>query len=64
MDEATKREIHDSPTAWFAALERARNTGNRNLLALARRNLTRLGVHVVFEADEIAVSDRGANVDE
>jgi|GEM_PF-2797354 len=38
----------DSPTAWFAALERARLTCDRALEAKAHEQLRRLGVHVAF----------------
>jgi hypothetical protein len=36
----------DSPTAWFAAMERARQTDNYELAARAERELKRLGVTV------------------
>ena len=36
----------DSPTAWFAALERARRTEDYELAARAKRELARLGVTV------------------
>lgn len=45
-----EREITDCPTAWFAALERARRTGNVELEAEAIKELTRLGVRVQFSA--------------
>lgn len=40
----------ESPTAWFAVLERARLTGDYELAAQARRELDRLGVAVKFNA--------------
>jgi hypothetical protein len=38
----------DSPTAWFAVLERARRTHDYELAAQAQRELRRLGVIVRF----------------
>jgi hypothetical protein len=38
----------DCPTAWFAALERARLTHDRDLATKARAELRRLGVRVSF----------------
>ena len=38
----------DCQTAWFAMLERARLTGDRESEARARRELARLGVSVNF----------------
>ena len=38
----------DCATAWFAALERARNIGDRQLERTAIQNLRRLGVQVFF----------------
>jgi hypothetical protein len=40
----------DSPTAWFAVLERARRTNDYALAAQAQRELVRLGVVVKFPA--------------
>jgi hypothetical protein len=39
----------NSPTAWFAALERSLMTSDRKLEERAREELRRLGVSVVFE---------------
>lgn len=39
----------DSPTAWFAVLERALRTGDSDLAARAKRELERLGVTVSFD---------------
>ena len=38
----------DSPTAWFAVLDRARRIENYDLAARAKRELDRLGVTVRF----------------
>ena len=38
----------NSPTVWFATLERARTTDNYDLAARASRELDRLGVRVRF----------------
>jgi len=43
-----RREAAQSPTAWFAALERARDTNDFELAAQAVRELKRLGVTVRF----------------
>lgn len=40
--------VSDSPTAWFAVLERARLDGDFELAAKAQRELNRLGVTVRF----------------
>jgi hypothetical protein len=40
--------VSDSPTAWFAVLERARLTDNYALADRAMRELERLGVLVRF----------------
>lgn len=40
----------ESPTAWFAVLERARRTGDYVLAAQAQRELDRLGVVVKYPA--------------
>ncbi len=42
------REAAESPTAWFAVLERARLTDDFELAAQAQRELARLGVVVRF----------------
>jgi hypothetical protein len=41
-------QAQDSPTAWFAVLERARRTGDTDLQRLAESHLHRLGVCVEF----------------
>lgn len=48
MSAQTSRQAIDSPTAWFAALERARLSGDTRLERLAIRQLERLGVSVTF----------------
>ncbi len=45
---STDREQINSPTAWFATLERARNTDNYAMAARAKSELKRLGVTVKF----------------
>ena len=40
----------ESPTAWFAVLERARRIEDYELAARAKRELKRLGVTVQIEA--------------
>lgn len=42
-------ESIDSPTTWFAVLERALRTGDFDLAARAKRELERLGVTVTFD---------------
>lgn len=42
------RRPEDSPTAWFAVLERARFADDYALAAKAQRELERLGVRVRF----------------
>jgi len=42
------RQAANSPIAWFAMLERGRQTGNRALVSGAARELARLGVVVTF----------------
>ena len=49
MDAEQLPDTNDSPTAWFAVLERARLTDDYELAALARRELERLGVKVHFQ---------------
>lgn len=44
----------DCATAWFAALERARLTGDARLERIARDNLRRLGVSVDFASADSA----------
>ena len=41
-------EWRESPTAWFAALEAAMNRGDLTAAAEAQRELSRLGVAVVY----------------
>jgi hypothetical protein len=47
----------DCPTAWFAALERARRIGDSDLASRAKRELNRLGVFVAFETPKAEVAD-------
>jgi hypothetical protein len=47
-------DLRDSPTAWFALLERAKRTGDRELADRARRELERLGVHVTFDRGDLS----------
>lgn len=49
-EKPTKEPWRDSPTAWFATLDRARNTGDAELAAKAKSELKRLGVRVDFAA--------------
>ena len=42
------RQPEDSPVAWFAVLERARETNDFERAAEARRQLQRLGVNVKY----------------
>jgi len=44
-----RRKAEDSPTAWFAVLDRARETGDFQLAAKAQEALERLGVVVRFK---------------
>jgi len=44
----TRREAADSPVAWFAVLERAKQTGDFAKAAHAVQELTRLGVSVKY----------------
>lgn len=48
QDQSRRDEAIDSPTAWFAVLERARRTEDYELAARAKRELDRLGVSVKF----------------
>jgi hypothetical protein len=48
LTKANESDWRDSPTAWFAALERARLTNNFQAAAMANRELLRLGVRVQF----------------
>ena len=45
---ATQTDWRESPTAWFAVLERARMDGNHERAAQAIRELRRLGITVRF----------------
>jgi len=49
MARTAKSEWQNSPTAWFAVLERARLTGDSSLERRAVAQLARLGVTVHFE---------------
>ena len=46
--DADASDVYDSPTAWFAVLERARLTDDHALADRAKRELERLGVAVRF----------------
>lgn len=48
----TSRDYRDSPVAWFVVLERAREDGEFELAAKARRELERLGVEVRYHKRE------------
>ncbi len=50
----------ESPTAWFACLERARLTDNYELAARAQWQLERLGVIVVFRRPAASQGKAGA----
>ncbi len=55
------RRPEDSPAAWFAVLETARQANDFELAATARRELERLGVKVFYEpAGERAAGDSDA----
>jgi hypothetical protein len=49
MSKTALLEARNSPTAWFAVLERARLTGDKALERRAVAQLKRLGVSVQFE---------------
>ena len=51
----------NSPTAWFAALDRARRTSDFELAAKALKELRRLGVCVKFKRAMVD-GDDGTNV--
>jgi len=55
--------LADSPTAWFAVLERAIRAGNRELEEHARSQLARLGVDVEFRLPLLTIRRQqgGAN---
>lgn len=38
----------EDPTVWLLLLERGRRTGNLELVARAKRELERLGIHVTY----------------
>ncbi len=56
--EKARREAAESPTAWFAVLDCARNKQDFELAAKAVRELKRLGVTVRFHRRQ-----KGANND-
>ena len=47
-EDCTDSKVTDSPTAWFAVLDRARAEGDFALAERAQRELERLGVRVKF----------------
>jgi hypothetical protein len=49
---AEREKPENCATAWFAALERARMTGNLSLETRAKRELLRLGVVVQFSDED------------
>ncbi len=58
MSQQTVEDVAtNSPTAWFAVLERARIDRNQSLEQRALRHLRRLGVSVTFTV-EASQSDR------
>jgi hypothetical protein len=44
----TPKKVADSPSAWFAVLERSVRTNDRRLFDEAERNLRELGVKVTI----------------
>jgi hypothetical protein len=48
QDQTSYHRPEDSPTAWFAVLERARQTNDFELAERAHRELERLGVKVTY----------------
>ena len=56
------RRPEDSPAAWFAVLERARQTNDFELAVRARRELERLGVKVTYRSIRVQQSG-GKGVD-
>lgn len=53
-------ELTDSPTAWFALLERAKRTGDVDLALKAQEQLRQLGVKVEFQARPLKVMAGGS----
>ncbi len=51
------RRAEDSPVAWFAVLERARQSNDFETAAKARQELERLGVKVKYATPRKAVAD-------
>ena len=51
----TDRRAEDSPVAWFAVLDRARQTSDFELASKAKRELERLGVKVTYSPARKAV---------
>ncbi len=49
---ATATKVTESPTAWFAVLERARMAGDYALAERATKELHRLGVEITFHAQD------------
>lgn len=47
--ERARQEAADSPTVWFAVLERARLANDAALVEEAQHSLLRLGVTVTFD---------------
>lgn len=47
--QAARREAEDHPLVWFAVLQRARVTGDDELIDKAQSALLRLGVTVTFD---------------
>ena len=52
-DKKPERDPRNVPTAWFAVLEHARETGNPAREREAMENLKRLGVKVDFTTREV-----------
>ena len=52
MPKTAVTDPHNSPTAWFAVLERARLIGDETLERRALAQLRRLGVSVRFDRRE------------
>lgn len=59
--ESARREASDCPTAWFAMLERARDTRDCELAARALRELDRLGVKVSYTPTHPNFFRKGVN---
>lgn len=54
---AAAERVVDSPTAWFAVLESARQRGDHERAAEAIRQLRRLGVTVKFGKPKLSGGD-------